>query len=49
MDEKNMLAAILTVAYYAGRNRHDMSREQIVIDYDNFLKLLEKRDGKQES
>jgi len=49
MDKRSTIAAILTVAYYAGRGPHTMSREQVVIDYDHFLELLEKTDGKKGS
>lgn len=40
MDEKKILAAILTVAYYAGRGPHEFAEQSVVEEYKKFRDLL---------
>lgn len=40
MDEKNILAAILTVAYYAGGGPHEFAEQNVVEEYRKFRELL---------
>lgn len=40
MDEKNILAAILTVAYYAGKGPHELAEQTVVEKYKAFREIM---------